>query len=227
MSNYAKQLEEKRQRAAARRADLGFNENAPPSTTSWIAGGGLTDQPAAKPGKRMSRQHSDLASKPFADHDVADRRAAPAAAPIRETDRCPTPQKMATQNAQRNAGASATRGGRAAFFTGGDAPAPPVTSGKRIVQQPSTSDLLSPAKPAPPPARCAAAPFATTDKHQSYAARVNQARGDGRAGPRHGGNSYGGANGNGGQNVGNSLGNRNSSRVLAPPGGFSSINLFG
>ena len=38
MSNYAKQLEEKRQRAAARRADLGFNENAPPSTTSWIAG---------------------------------------------------------------------------------------------------------------------------------------------------------------------------------------------
>ena len=46
-----------------------------------------------------------------------------------------------------------------------------------------------------------------------------------KRGPVSGAASYGGANGNGGQNVGNSLGDRNSSRVLAPPGGFSSVTF--
>lgn len=39
------------------------------------------------------------------------------------------------------------------------------------------------------------------------------------------GSSYGGANGNGSQNVGNFITDRASSRVLAPPGGASSLSL--
>lgn len=60
----------------------------------------------------------------------------------------------------------------------------------------------------------------------AYAINANRQRGSGNhGGSGSGGLSYGGASGNGGQNVGNSIGNRNSSRVLAPPGGFSSFSL--
>ena len=62
------------------------------------------------------------------------------------------------------------------------------------------------------------------DARAQYAVRANAARGNKR-GPQSGGASYGGMNGNGGQNVGNSLGDRNSTRVMAPPGGFSSITF--
>ena len=43
--------------------------------------------------------------------------------------------------------------------------------------------------------------------------------------PTSGSASYGGANGNGGQNVGNCISDRPSCRVLAPPGGRSSITF--
>lgn len=63
-------------------------------------------------------------------------------------------------------------------------------------------------------------------QQEAYALAANRERGGGKSGGHvGGGNSYGGANGNGGQNTGNMLGNRNSSRVLAPPGGFSSFQL--
>ena len=59
----------------------------------------------------------------------------------------------------------------------------------------------------------------------NYAMVANQQRGGNSGGARSGGPSYGGANGNGSQNTGNQIGDRNSSRVLAPPGGFSSFSL--
>jgi len=63
-------------------------------------------------------------------------------------------------------------------------------------------------------------------QQEAYAVAANRQRGAGNSGGHVGsGPSYGGASGNGGQNTGNMLGNRNSSRVLAPPGGFSSFQL--
>jgi len=63
-------------------------------------------------------------------------------------------------------------------------------------------------------------------QQEAYAVAANRQRGAGNSGGHVGGApSYGGASGNGGQNTGNMLGDRNSSRVLAPPGGFSSFQL--
>eukprot|EP00928_Gymnodinium_smaydae_P078773 TRINITY_DN62850_c0_g1_i1.p1 TRINITY_DN62850_c0_g1~~TRINITY_DN62850_c0_g1_i1.p1 ORF type:complete len:280 (-),score=20.91 TRINITY_DN62850_c0_g1_i1:143-982(-) len=63
-------------------------------------------------------------------------------------------------------------------------------------------------------------------QQEAYAIAANRQRsGSGAGGARTCVPSYGGPNGNGGQNVGNQIGNRNSSRVLAPPGGFSSFSL--
>lgn len=63
-------------------------------------------------------------------------------------------------------------------------------------------------------------------QQEAYAIAANRQRGEACGGGARGnGPSYGGTNGNGGQNTGNMIGNRNSSRVLAPPGGFSSLTL--
>jgi hypothetical protein len=62
-------------------------------------------------------------------------------------------------------------------------------------------------------------------RQEAYALEVNKQRGTGDRGGSRGGNSYGGPAGNGDQNTGNKIGDRNSSRVLAPPGGFSNFSL--
>ena len=61
-------------------------------------------------------------------------------------------------------------------------------------------------------------------RRPDHARAANANRSLARA-PRSGVASYGGANGNGGQNVGNCISDRPSCRVLAPPGGRSSITF--
>ena len=135
-------------------------------------------------------------------------------------DAPPTPRDLARANASRNAG---NKDSRSNFFTGGGAPAP-ASTGKRqfCLSSQTSSDLIG--GPSSPERRPARSLGATLDARAQYAIRANAARGAKR-GPVSGAASYGGANGNGGQNVGNSLGDRNSSRVLAPPGGFSSVTF--
>ena len=143
----------------------------------------------------------------------------PVAAPV-APDAPPTPRDLARANASRNAG---DKDSRANFFTGGGAQAP-ASTGKRqfgLASQTSSDLIGGPSSPERRPARSLGA---TLDARAQYAIRANAARGAKR-GPVSGAASYGGANGNGGQNVGNSLGDRNSSRVLAPPGGFSSVTF--
>jgi len=71
-----------------------------------------------------------------------------------------------------------------------------------------------------------AGPSGNLSHQEAYAVSANRQRGaGGHGGAGSGGQSYGGANGNGSQNTGNHIGDRNSSRVLAPPGGFSSFSL--
>jgi len=64
-------------------------------------------------------------------------------------------------------------------------------------------------------------------KQEAYAIENNRQRSNcGHSGGNSGiGNSYGGGAGNGSQNTGNKIGDRNSTRVLAPPGGFTSFTL--
>jgi len=62
-------------------------------------------------------------------------------------------------------------------------------------------------------------------QQEAYALEANKQRGSGDRGGAHGSVSYGGPAGNGGQNTGNKMGDRNSSRVLAPPGGFSNFSF--
>ena len=149
----------------------------------------------------------------------APRKAPPAAAPV-ATDAPPTPRDLARANASRNAG---DKDSRANFFTGGGAQAP-ASTGKRqfgLASQTSSDLIGGPSSPERRPARSLGA---TLDARAQYAIRANAARGAKR-GPVSGAASYGGANGNGGQNVGNCISDRPSCRVLAPPGGRSSITF--
>ena len=149
----------------------------------------------------------------------APRKMPPAAAPV-APDAPPTPRDLARANASRNAGDKDTR---ANFFTGGGQQAPASTGKRQFgLSSQTSSDLIG--GPQSPERRPARSLGATLDARAQYAIRANAARGTKR-GPVSGMASYGGANGNGGQNVGNSLGDRNSSRVLAPPGGFSSVTF--
>jgi protein SPIRAL1 and related proteins len=81
--------------------------------------------------------------------------------------------------------------------------------------------------PAPAPApTLASAPAqyqAPGQQQQTFGARVQGSSNDYQRSSA--GNSYGGINGNGSQNTGNFLSDRPTSRVLAPPGGGSSITF--
>lgn len=196
MSAHTRKLDERRARAAARRAEMGAENTAPQVSAPWAMG----SDAAPKPGRRcMQPQES---GRPFATD---------------EPQQPPTPRDLAKMNAARS---NSNSGGD--FFTGGGLHAPQST-GKRqhASRYDSSADLIGGPSPERRPARSLGA---TVDARAQYAVRANAARGNKR-GPQSGGASYGGMNGNGGQNVGNSLGDRNSTRVMAPPGGFSSITF--
>ena len=196
MSAHTRKLDERRARAAARRAEMGAENTAPQVSAPWAMG----SDAAPKPGRRcMQPQES---GRPFATD---------------EPQQPPTPRDLAKMNAARS---NSNSGGD--FFTGGGQHAPQST-GKRqhASRYDSSADLIGGPSPERRPARSLGA---TVDARAQYAVRANAARGNKR-GPQSGGASYGGMNGNGGQNVGNSLGDRNSTRVMAPPGGFSSITF--
>ena len=246
---------EQRERAAARRFEMeNLPPAAAPRAVNNIWGGDESagPSPAATPktGKRQMAPASRAA--PFADHAppdgdsalaayvqhrgktsgvvrrTADGGYAPAADPPAPG---PSPQKMAQMNAMRNQGRC-----RPNFFSGGSEPDEPMPRGKRgppardggydVINGERRVELHQQEPRAPPAAYdMPDAAQGLGAAQRAYAVRANQARGGGQNGPRGGGPSYGGANGNGSQNVGNHIGDRNSSRVLAPPGGFSSVSF--
>lgn len=149
----------------------------------------------------------------------------PSAAAHDPYDRAPPPQRNS-----RGAPPANTN-----FFSGESEPNRERGSGRRNMAERHSEarDLLSGGGP-PPEQRAnggGGAPLGDAlggypSEQRAYAVRANVQRGSGESsGARGGAPSYGGANGNGGQNIGNSIGDRNSTRIMAPPGGFSSISF--